>query len=251
MTDGSGERIRRLVEAARAQRLAVGSSRGTTGPLGELYACALLNLSPASGGMRGYDATDADGRRVQIKSRAPESGEHVNPVGTVGRITNWDFDYALLVLLDGTYCVEAIWRAQREDLERLQARVRNPARGISVRDFIRAAERANVTASTAGITDQEVGRGNAPTVTLDAVLRSIGPRRAHPIRDTETGKEYGSKYQAGKDLYWLVGGDVKDLHVWFKIARKFPSRFQTKNADDNWVALDDPSAPVGTTRPDS
>lgn len=248
MTDESTERIRRLVDAARAQRLAVGSSRGTTGPLGELYACALLNLVPAIGGMRGYDATDAEGRRVQIKSRAPESSDHVNPIGTVGRITNWDFDYALLVLLDGTYSVDAIWRAEREDLEPLQARVRNPARGISVRDFTQAAQRVNVGAPSwpGGVVG---GETESAATDPDRARRVVGPRRAHPIRDTETGKEYGSKYQAGKDLHWLVAGDVKDLHVWFKIVRKFPSRFQTKNSDDEWVALDDPSAPVGTTRP--
>lgn len=74
---------------------------------------------------------------------------------------------------------------------------------------------------------------------------------AKPIRDTTTGKEYSSESKAGKDLYWLVGGDIKDTHVWFKILRRFPDRFLTKNADGEWVALDHPSAPKGTTLPGS
>jgi hypothetical protein len=91
-----------------------------------------------------------------------------------------------------------------------------------------------------------------PTPTTTEEISPVTARRkAHPIRDTETGKEYRSKYQAGKDLYWLVGGDVRDLHVWFKIAKTFPTRFETKNQDDHWVPLNHPSAPIGTTRPNA
>lgn len=141
MKDDTGARITLLIEAARAQKLAVGGSRGTTGPLGELYACQLLHLDRAVDGMRGYDATDAVGRKVQIKSRAPEKGDHVNPIGTVGRIVSWDFDYALLVLMDSAYRLDAIWRASMPDLAVLQAKVTNPARGIRVSDFTRVARR--------------------------------------------------------------------------------------------------------------
>lgn len=74
-------------------------------------------------------------------------------------------------------------------------------------------------------------------------------KKAKPIRDTTTGKEYGSESKAGKDLCWEVGGDITDDHVWFKILRRFPDRFQTKNPDGDWVALDDPSAPKGSTLP--
>lgn len=73
----------------------------------------------------------------------------------------------------------------------------------------------------------------------------------HPIRDTETGKEYRSKGEAGRDLYHLVGGDPKNTYVWYAILRAFPNRFQIKNADGEWVNLDDPSAPRGSTLPDS
>ncbi len=85
---------------------------------------------------------------------------------------------------------------------------------------------------------------------LQAEVADVGlgaRRRAKPILDLETGEEYRSEYQAGKALYHLVGGDIRDRHVWFKIARVFPRRFQTKSESGEWVALDDQSAPKGST----
>jgi len=79
--------------------------------------------------------------------------------------------------------------------------------------------------------------------------RKSGHQRK-PIRDTTTAKVYVSETEAGKDLYHLVNGDPKNTFVWFKILRQFPGRFQTKNAAGDWVALDDPSAPRGSTLPD-
>lgn len=99
-------------------------------------------------------------------------------------------------------------------------------------------------------TEPTAGDGDDTATGPERNAPARGRRKAHPIRDTETSKEYGSKYQAGKDLYWLVGGEVTDLHVWFKIARMFPNRFQTKNEVGDWVSLDDPSAPIGSTLPD-
>ena len=115
--------------------MVTGGARDITRLLGVLYACTHLHLEEED--TEGYDARDADGARVQIKSRAPEVGHHVNPVGTVGRFTNFKFDYALLVTMDGNYELDEIYRASREDLEPLQARVRNPARGVRVGDFFR------------------------------------------------------------------------------------------------------------------
>jgi hypothetical protein len=72
----------------------------------------------------------------------------------------------------------------------------------------------------------------------------------HPIQDIETGKQYQAKAEVGRDLYHLVGGDPKDTWVWYKILRAFPKRFRVKNAEGEWVALDDSSAPRGTTLPE-
>jgi len=71
-------------------------------------------------------------------------------------------------------------------------------------------------------------------------------KKAHRIKDLRTGKVYPAKAAAGRDLAHLVGGDPKDSFVYFKIARAFPERFRVEDEAGKWVALDDPSAPVGT-----
>lgn len=255
MADDAAARIRLLVDAARAQKRAVGGSRGTTGPLGELYACELLHLDRAVDGTPGYDAKDAKGLRVQIKSRAPEKGDHVNPIGTVGRITSWEFDYTLLVLLDGAYSVDAMWRASPHDLAALQAKVRNPARGVSVRDFMRVGRRINVAPKQfggAGLeptpTDGE-SSGGPLTPPHQADMPPVIRRGPHPILDTWTGIEYHSKAAAGKKLAAKEGWDPNNNFVWFKFPPKYPDRFRTKNPKGEWVRLDDQTAPDGTTTP--
>ena len=103
--DSFGSDVTRWMHALRdadtAYRDAFGRPLPLTQELGELYACAVLGLARASHGQAGYDAMDEDGRRVQIKSRAPQTrGANVpRPVGRVGRFHNWEFDYAVLVLL--------------------------------------------------------------------------------------------------------------------------------------------------------
>jgi hypothetical protein len=74
-------------------------------------------------------------------------------------------------------------------------------------------------------------------------------KEAKPIRDVITGVEYPSETEAGKALYGLVDGEINDNFVWFKILRAFPQRFRTRNAQGEWVTLDHPSAPRGTTVP--
>lgn len=62
-------------------------------------------------------------------------------------------------------------------------------------------------------------------------------KQRKPIRDTKTGKQYPSMYEAGKDLAGLVGGDASNRFVWFEIQRKFRGRFETKDENGNWVPL--------------
>ena len=72
----------------------------------------------------------------------------------------------------------------------------------------------------------------------------------HRILDVRTGKQYRSKAAAGRDLAYLVNGDPKDQFVYFEVARRHPDRLRVMNAKGEWVPLDDPSAPVGTLRPE-
>jgi len=53
-----------------------------------------------------------------------------------------------------------------------------------------------------------------------------GKRERIEIRDIETGIIYKSKYEAGKKLAALVGGEPSDHFVWYKILRAFPNRFE-------------------------
>jgi hypothetical protein len=90
-------------------------------------------------------------------------------------------------------------------------------------------------------------------VGLDDPSAPMGSLRtdAKPILDTTTRKQFSSETEAGRTLYWLVDGDINDTFVWFEILRTFPDRFRTKNIDGEWVRLDDPTAPRGTTLPGS
>lgn len=133
------ERIKALVQAGRAHKLVTGGARDITRLLGVAYACARLNLTEED--TEGYDARDAGNLRVQIKSRAPEKQQYVNHVGTVGSFTNFKFDYALLVMMDGDFELHEIWRAAPASLEPLHARLTNPHRGIRVGDFLKVGKR--------------------------------------------------------------------------------------------------------------
>ena len=131
-----------LTRIARAYRNVFGRTLPITEELGELHACAKLGLDRAEKGMRGYDAFDKDQRRVQIKARAPAPPALVvPPTGRIGRFVSWEFDYAVLVILDSEYNVREIWKAERDVLEPLQAILKNPRHGLAISAFKRVAAR--------------------------------------------------------------------------------------------------------------
>lgn len=101
-----------------------GMRRGITNRLGELWTCVRFGLTLMPEGNPGYDALDlanklgASEKRYQIKSRHPEKGERVDPMGTTPRFTSLEFDWALLVLMDKDLQNYEIWRANRTNVER-------------------------------------------------------------------------------------------------------------------------------------
>ena len=129
--------VKALREVGEAYKRDFGRSLSLTGGLGELYACKHMELKRAPEGQANYDAEDKDNLRVQIKSRAPHKlgVESVDPKGTVGRFHTWDFDYALLVLLDADLNLDGIWQCEKASVKQLQGNPRNPRRGISVKKF--------------------------------------------------------------------------------------------------------------------
>lgn len=114
---------------------------GITPELAELYACQKLRLKRMPPGNRGFDAVDKEGKRYQIKGRAPNQGDVVNPSGRLGRFVNFSFDYALLVILGSDLRPREIWCASTEALKVEQARVRNKRAGIHIATFLRIGER--------------------------------------------------------------------------------------------------------------
>ena len=94
-----------------------GMRRGIVNRLGELWTSVRFGLKLMPEGTKGYDAVDTTGRLgardkwYQIKSRHPEKGERVNPMGTTPRFTSLEFNWALLVLMDKDLQNYEIWRA--------------------------------------------------------------------------------------------------------------------------------------------
>lgn len=113
-----------------ARQLPQEKGRALTGLIGELSVCKLLNLrwDPSPG----YDAVDQDSKHVQIKTRRDSKGGAINSVGTVGKFTNFDFDYALYAELDTGFEVSSIYKIERDALPSLIKRKDN---ALTVHDF--------------------------------------------------------------------------------------------------------------------
>ena len=106
--------IEHIIPLAAEYRQRFGKSLGITSEVGEYKAAKLLKLKRAPGNIRkGFDANDSDGKKVQIKSRI----YHRNQERT-GVFKNYEFDYALLVLLSDDYEVTEIYKAKCEDIKK-------------------------------------------------------------------------------------------------------------------------------------
>ena len=112
--------------------------RGIVSDLGELWACKLFGLRRMPEGQAGYDAVDIDaklgtqGARYQVKSRSPEKNKFVNPMGTVGGFSSFEFDAAILVLMDSELEVYGVWVA---NVDTVRAHMRHGRRDITVARF--------------------------------------------------------------------------------------------------------------------
>ena len=120
-----------------------GKPLGVTGEIGEFEAAEKLGLNLAGARTVGYDATDGDGRRIQIKSRWKRDGANW---GRVSRIdVSKEFDSVMLVLMRGNYEVHEIWEAKRHDvIERLSepgSKARNERGQLGVSQFMSIARK--------------------------------------------------------------------------------------------------------------
>lgn len=89
-------------------------SLGVTGEVGEYKASQLLNFKRAPGNINeGFDAVDLKGQRVQIKTRI-----YLRNNERTSAFTNFNFDYALLVLLSDRYEITQIYKANCKDIQK-------------------------------------------------------------------------------------------------------------------------------------
>lgn len=92
-----------------------GRPLGITGEIGEYEAARLLRLSMAPVRECGFDATDKDGRRIQIKTRSLYLANKRIGSQRVGAIDlNSPWDAVFLVLLDDRLQPFAIYESGRE-----------------------------------------------------------------------------------------------------------------------------------------
>jgi len=91
---------------------------GITGEVGEVKACFKYGLKLILDSQSaGYDAIDADGKRVQIKTRRSETGRKLTNPTRLSSFSNHNFDYCLLLLLDKNYEIEEVWKADSDVLQ--------------------------------------------------------------------------------------------------------------------------------------
>ncbi|MBK8158180.1 MAG: hypothetical protein IPK59_05150 [Rhodospirillaceae bacterium] len=130
---------------AKARLLAVeyhrltGKPLGITGEIGEFQAAQLLKLELAVAREAGYDAIDANGRRLQIKARAiPTAKKFAGRVGKIDLKKPWDA--VLLIVMDEMFTPIVIFEAERDaitaTLEAPGSKARNERGSLAVTKFM-------------------------------------------------------------------------------------------------------------------
>jgi len=131
ITDELLRQLNKAIHAALAYEKETGDCRklGITGEVGEVLTCYQLGLKlVCDPRASGYDAINKQGKKVQIKTRRSEGKGLPRDVGRLSSFSKHEFDYALLVLLDHSYKVCEIWRADYRELKPIIERQkrRNP-----------------------------------------------------------------------------------------------------------------------------
>jgi len=127
---------------AKKYRELTGKPLGVTGEVAEFYAAQKLDLKLSVALQPGYDATKLEnGKEIkyQIKSRCLKGGKP--GVGRLGSIKlDYDWDFALMVLLNEDLDVTKIYETERskvkQALEAPGSKARNERGQLSIRQFI-------------------------------------------------------------------------------------------------------------------
>lgn len=114
VSDAVMDAVASVVKAELVYQRATNCGRkfGVTGEVGEILVCRALDLrmveNPRS---EGFDAVDAKGRCVQIKTRRGESGDLPKDGGRLSKFSAHECDYALLGILNTEYKLVEVWKA--------------------------------------------------------------------------------------------------------------------------------------------
>lgn len=123
--------------AAKYYRL-TGKPLGVTGEVGECEVARLLGLQLETARTPGYDATDQQGKKYQIKTRSLNAKGRAKAQRT-GKLNDKDWDAALLALMDENLTMLEIWEAERADVDHALNRPgsisRNERRMLSLSKF--------------------------------------------------------------------------------------------------------------------
>ena len=137
------EEIGAVLEQARQAAIKyykrTGKPLGITGEYGEYIAAERLGLNLAKARTAGYDATDKNGRQIQIKARKVSRGRSHGGqrLGSIRLDHEWDAVF--LVVMDELFQIEGIYEAERPAivaaLEAPGSRARNERGQLSLSKF--------------------------------------------------------------------------------------------------------------------
>lgn len=114
VSDAVMDAVANVIKAELVYQRATNCGRkfGVTGEVGEILVCRALDLqmveNPRS---EGFDAVDAKGLYVQIKTRRGESGDIPKDGGRLSKFSAHECDYALLGILNSEYKLVGVWKA--------------------------------------------------------------------------------------------------------------------------------------------
>ena len=116
---------------------------GITGEYGEYLAAKHLGLDLAEARQSGWDATDDNGRKIQIKSRKIPVGKKLGSQRVGGIKSEYEWDVVVLVVMDDEYAPQSMHEAERgaieEALNKPGSKARNVRRSMAASQFIKIA----------------------------------------------------------------------------------------------------------------
>lgn len=105
--------IHKAIELARRYKELTGKPLGITGEVAEVLVSDLLNLQLCLARQSGYDSTDSEGVKYQIKGRVVKSSKSLS--GRTGKINiEKEWDFLLLALLNDNFEIRQIIKAPRD-----------------------------------------------------------------------------------------------------------------------------------------